>query len=528
MRKDKRKGEILDLIDNCESGYSQYESKFQRQYDNYLLRFDRELYESLENRNKSRLFIPMLNAKIKRIYTSFQKTYFTSNQIAKIVTTPDLNKLQNIFDDETQKARLFFPLSNVFLSTIIAGTGFTRTYWNNGLTVDGCSVKDVKPDPNARTWGDIKYITHEVYLTADEIKRYQRSGVYTRDFDPNNFSSTYKYDDTIYKRVKLIDVYCFTGEYWKVSTVYDKSTFLRQDVLLRDGQPFDRGILIPQLEDLTEDYFVGSYGEPSTSASINLQHEINIRRNQQIDAIARLIEPPVIVPSGSGINYLDILRGKKAITAQGTGQIFELPRGDIRVTQSDIEKIELEVSDNTGVSPQQNGVAPDRDRTATEASILSEEGNIRIESYIRSFNESLIEPLAKRMASLVWKYSTDERFFGIDRSQNINIEANVETGIGATNPQIQISNLEKAFAINTQLLQQLAQMQDPNTQAVLNANKQIAKQIMDLQGLEEIYGREEPANTGIENINQLGGLEDFGQSPAGLEDPTVYERENIQ
>jgi len=85
-------------------------------------------------------------------------------------------------------------------------------------------------------------------------------------------------------------------------------------------------------------------------------------------------------------------------------------------------------------------------QTAEGMNILSGEKSLRTDAYIRTFNESFIEPLIDKIARLIWKYSDVPTFFvGVDRSKDFAFSVNVAAGLGATSKQTQLNGLNQAF-----------------------------------------------------------------------------------
>ena len=56
---------IADMLSEAKTGYGYYEGAIQQMIDAYLLRMDAQQYKWLEDRAKSRIYFPKLNAKAK-------------------------------------------------------------------------------------------------------------------------------------------------------------------------------------------------------------------------------------------------------------------------------------------------------------------------------------------------------------------------------------------------------------------------------------------------------------------------------
>jgi len=503
MAKENRINELRDMITASQQGYDRYSPVFKKMLNMYLLKLDAKTIESLQRRGKSHLYFPVVNGKIKRITNAFQEAYFSSNTFVKITPhdNEDVQKseaVQKATDHYLNRINLFEVMQEIFLYAPMIGTVIAKSYWDSDkdrVSIEFKPLRDVRFDPSARTWDDVRYIVEDVYLTRDDIKRMQRQGVFGRKFKADDLQSTDERGNTDkFERIKLQEVYTLTGNgIWTVSTIYDESIMLRADVKLSDGHPFSRGVLLPQVEDENETTAVLIYGEPIMAASSSLQDEMNIRRNQQIDAIKRLLDPKLIIDRNSGINPLDIAHPTKPILAKDAGGVVPVPAPSIQASIFDVQEIDSDISENTGVSPQQNGVGPNKKMTATESSIVSNEGNMRLQSYIRSLNETLIEPLMERVAKLVWKYGDAKFFMGHNRQEDFKCVAKVNTGLGATNKEIQMNGLAQSFEVIGTLQQMAGAAQDMDTiQECVNAARNIIRELLPLNGIEDVdsYFRE--------------------------------------
>jgi hypothetical protein len=91
-------------------------------------------------------------------------------------------------------------------------------------------------------------------------------------------------------------------------------------------------------------------------------------------------------------------------------------------------------------------------QTAEGMNILSNEKSLRTDSYIRTVNETFVEPIIAHIGKLIWKYCDKKEFFkGIDRSKDYAFAVNVAAGLGATSKQVQLNGLNEAFAKFMQL-----------------------------------------------------------------------------
>ncbi len=528
------------MIDSAQAGYDKYEPVFTRLTDQYLSVLDGEIEESLIRRNKSHLFFPKINSKTKRIVVSFQESYFSTDTFAKVKATTDFEKdieqaeaLQKAVEyyTTTKMKSLYETFTPAFYYAPILGTVAARIYWDGDKPqIDHVLLRDLKFDPAARTVDDIRYYVHDIYVTSADIKRYQRAGIYkTKGIDPETMvSEAFAEDTTIHSRIKLQEVYTQNkkGE-WTVSTIYDRSITLRQDVVLQDGNPFVIGGLIPQIERPLEDTdIVRVYFDSPIGAIVPLQQELNIRKNQQIDAIRKQLDPQMLIPTMSGINPIDIERGARFLRIKNPMTVNIIPAPDPRVAGVDMEAIEFDMSENIGVSPQQNGIGSETQKTATESSILSNEGNARIQGYMRSFNETFFKPIFSRVSQLVLKYGDDRFFAGVSRDNNFEFVARINTGLGATNKEIQLAGIEKsAQMVNMQFGMAMTLGDTPTAQQALHAITMLTREALPLMGIENVddyLGEEndelgERQSAGANIPPELAGMENIAGGANELE-----------
>ncbi|MGQ2570687.1 portal protein, partial [Campylobacter jejuni] len=81
---DERVSFLTQLISESKSGYENYKPHFKELQDAYLL--ENKVMQKLRKRNKSSIYIPKINAKVKYLITSLNDVYFNSERMADIET----------------------------------------------------------------------------------------------------------------------------------------------------------------------------------------------------------------------------------------------------------------------------------------------------------------------------------------------------------------------------------------------------------------------------------------------------------
>jgi hypothetical protein len=214
---------------------------------------------------------------------------------------------------------------------------------------------------------------------------------------------------------------------------------------------------------------------------------MNTTRNQIIDAMKQHLSPKLMIPKTSGISRVDLENPTMPIFTSQAGQITIVPPANTQSALQNIELIERESSEVVGVSPQNNGTAPNRKETATQASIMANEGSVRIQVYVRTFNETFFEPIFERLAKLVWFYGDEHFFLGIDRTNLPSFKVSLNTGIGALNKEVQKQGLMEAYQMTQGQIQAHMALQDMDgAMRMLRASDKILKEVLPLFGIKDV------------------------------------------
>jgi hypothetical protein len=478
---------LIDMITKAEKGYEKYKFAFKELEDSYKGVMNKELKDELKSAKKSRLYISKINAKVKRVADTFSESYFSSSEFVSIVSNIESQKeiamqLQHVVNKEINSMKFYSIMAPIFQKIPFYGTAVLKVSYDDALSIEDIALDDIFFDPNAKDTKDLRYIVNNIYLTIEDIKEYQQKGIFDKRVDISSIDT-----DDEYERVKLQDIYYLKDNRWYLSTLYDKSIILRNNIMLNNSHPFVIGRLLPQIVGLEDDDSVAIYGEPVVASLLPLQKEFNIRRNQQIDTINQMLNPKIIVPANAGINPLDLLKPTGAIRSNTNASLQVVPTANIATSLFDVDRLDDEMSEISGISPSQNGVSLKRGMTATESSIISNESNVRLQSYLRSFNESFFEPLFERVAMLVWRYSQDDSLGVLARSKSLDIKVKINTGLGATNKEIQKNGLKEAFGVVKELIAIAIQTEDKELlDRAKNSATKIAKEILPLWGIKNI------------------------------------------
>lgn len=463
------------IINIAHNGYVLYQADFVRLHDMYKGKMPEDMAESLQSRRKSSIVVNKAYALIQRLKASTEQAYFTNNSFASFVP---LNAYEENASEEMQKAfdhywnklmKSYTPLSRAFLDGYIYGTPTAKVYWSNGYPViENINVHDLYFDPSAKEFSDCRFMINNVYMTNEDVAQYKKLGIYNKKFKVSEIMPNNKNDGTLvdnayiaiaqdensYGRVVLQDVYEKLGGSWYVTTTYNKKTVLRERVLLEDGLPIFAGKTVPNTLDYNSSY-VGSYSDSVLAPVYDLQLELNLRVNQEIDAISETLNPSYMAERGSGINEIDMRKGPSRIVyVANLEQVQQISPPNVTALKMNEDRIRTDIEEITGV--QMLGSADTsaivNRQTADGMNILSSEKSLRTDNYVRTVNETFVEPMIAHIGKLIWKYCDLPEFFkGIDRSKDYNFSVNVAAGLGATSKQVQLNGLDQAFGKFMQL-----------------------------------------------------------------------------
>ena len=491
---DDRAGYLDELRQIAMNGYNHYKNTFDKLNDAYLLVLEPKLYQFLESRDKSKNYIPKLNSKAKRIYDGLTETYFNNDAFAKLEpyinsTNDVIDRWQEAIDHYCEQINLYKIFAPIFLKAPFTASSIVKIYWQDGnARIDEIDIGEIFFDPNAKDLNDIRFIVHRIYLTGEDIKELIKSGVFKIDV-PDAFD-----DKKPYERFELFEIYELKNKIWQVSTIYDGNV-LRDAVKLKDGQPFVFGYMLPQVKGKNDENYVCAYGDPVLASMLPLQEELNVTRNSVTDVVRNQVMPKTVMPKSANVARDEIYKIGVPVFTDAPASITVIPPGDVNGAMMALQTIENEMSEVSGVSPQQNGAATTRRETATMASIMANEGSVRLQGYIRTYNETFFEPIFERLAFLVWKYGDPIFFAGFNRGEVPSFNINLNTGIGALNKEVQKQSLMDASGVIGAQFGMCLQVGDGEGAARMKeANEKILLELLPLYGIknpDKFIGKED-------------------------------------
>lgn len=477
MAENPKQKEILAMASEAQKGFDRYKDSFVALENGYENNISTEKLTELVAERKSHIAPKIIKSKVRKIVISTLKTYFDSEEFGVITPNPAFQNemdsttesLQNALNDwTTKRLNLYSRIKPVMIDGLVYGTPIQKIAWKDGLQVSRVKIKDLFLDPNADTIYDMQYCVHRMFTTVGKLsnqfgkkfdwKKYvgQKAISSTND---SPISTEFIGDAT---RIEIFDVYRFQDGAWLVSTILPDLAFVRTDVKLKDGLPFIIGNIDPQFRGINATDTVGGYGGSFIESMIPLQEEYTISRNKQLDAIDGQIYPAVYATKTSGLNEKELVKRSRKVTVSSLSDIRDIPTPNINQSIFNIDRLDGEMQEVSGVTKYNQGINDKKNlnQTATGISILTQEGNEVIEDMIRALNESFFEPMLARIVKLIYKYDDNPALYGINRSLDIAFTVSVNAGVGATNKELLVNNINLAEQTAMQLVKLHSELGD--------------------------------------------------------------------
>ena len=565
------KNRLIEMINRSQRGLDDLMPTFLKLFNAYQALLDENVVKYLDSKGKSRIPYHMIMTKLQRIHADFVEAYFTNKQFAKInerkslkgsyfdartqkfipfsrgvydgMTAKAIEALQSAIDyytAESDENCLYDPLTKVFKQLQIYGTGILKVYWDDDIEIEKIDIKDIKFDTEATSWDDCKYFVHDIYITKKDILEYRDKGIFLPDAEYDKINTdarvnTFNQNPEEFKRCKLQEVYEeIEGDKWVVSTIWNKDVVLRDKVELPDGNPFIVGTIRDQeVKPDGTDTTVRVYGDAIAAPLIPIQQEMMVIRNQQLDIIDRQLNPRYII-NDAKINPFDFSNQKMTAIRGDGSQVKELQTPNMRDSNFNVERLGVEAQEVIGVTDYGATGAKQMNKTATGMSILTSESSKILQHLLRGANETMIKPLFKKIAHLVWTYGSAEFFWGIDRTQKLDYQVGVDVGLGATNKETALNGKTMAYSKMMEMAQLKMQITG-DIKSIEKAEKFLYQEIFPLLGVENFEEYESEQLNEAAEIGNAGTNGDMEVNSIGVGaeqgEPTQsggYEQPNTQ
>lgn len=453
----KEESRIIALRDEAISGFDRMKPQFKSLEQGYMAIIDEGQRTSLRKRRKSTLNTQMIRPKVGKVVKDVMKSFFGVDELCQI--TPETMEndndletsevLKKELEEYSRTSNMQRAVSPIVFRTLVHGTAVLKVYWckkSNTVKLEPVKLANIFFDPHALNPSSMKYFVHKIEgLTIGELKKqYPKAKI---DWEGIEQLRNQLEDLGDYRRVTIHEVYRQIGDAWFVSSLAD-DVFFRTDVKLVDNHPFIVSTIEDQFEMLDETTVL-SYGDSFIAPLLPIQSEYIIRRNQQIDAIDLQLNQRFITTNTSGLREEDLNSNRKKLVVNNINEIRELPTPRIDQAIFDTDKLEAEAQDTIGISKMSQGLNDKKNlnQTATGISILTQEGSIVIDSINRAFNDSFFRPMMTRIITLIYKYKDSDRFARIDRRQKLRQKVVIDVGIGSTNKEIKMGEIDGAHQV---------------------------------------------------------------------------------
>jgi len=391
----------LELIKKAFTAIDQYKTKFLT----YELFFNSEHEESFltmaKKYERSSLFIPLTYTTINIATAIFASAFFSKSPISieKVSSDEDEKKklaLSRVVSSYYKSTKPFLPLELAFKSAAVFGLGQVKVYWDGDKPkTKFLKVLNVAYDIDADEYQDNQYVAEKFMQTLQKIKELQESGFYKIDpLDQQTLFSAYAQNP--YKRMEVKELYSTVKGGFQVRT-FINSMCVREKTFKRC--PIKYGHMIqklPAIEDSIAKEELAVIGDSLVRVMMNINKEVNIKRNQKTDLIEKILDPDVYVPEGVGLDPDDEMKvgGKKRCdTTQGL--MITTPPSSVEFS-NDMAMLKEELKDVSAIDGIMRGETSPSDRRAM-SSIAAIAGNSssRLENMIRVLNMTLFEPWAE-------------------------------------------------------------------------------------------------------------------------------------
>lgn len=409
-----------------------HEERWRRYYNLYRCRA-----RAMDDETRANVFVPEVYTIIETLCPRLVSNYLNTSKPIVEVLGREESDMANARASEKliayQFERMQIPLKLVtfYKQAILYGTSIGKVFWDYrvGKNRDGEDVVlyddpvfevldllDFYIDPDASTIDDARFCIHRKFLSIDELKNRQESGIYenvdkigdTGSFHESmdSYNEDETADDTLEDRnIEIL-------EYWEDDRVV---TVAERSVILRDSpNPFDHGkkpfvylVFVPVPFEF--------YGIGVVEPIEGLQLELNTKRNQRLDNVNMILNRMWLLQRGA-MDDLRQLRSRPGgvIIVNDINGLQPLPSPDVTASSyNEEEKIKLDIQNTSGVSDYIRGAMSSQKQTATEVQIKSEQSSGRFEFNFKLMAEMGIKQIARFVLQL------DQQL--IDRQRSVRI-----------------------------------------------------------------------------------------------------------
>ena len=474
-----------------EDGLLQWQSKHSRQ----------SKYSCDSTKGKSRLFRPRTRALIRKNEASAAEAFFSTQDVVAVTPKDDNNPLDrltaelvgNLTNHHLQNTLPWFQLTiGAYQSAQVNGSVVAYISWDiaagkdqplvelkpiENIRIDPASdwldpinsspyvidlipmyVGDIKQrmrEPNAKTGEPDWFEVSEAHLLTASNEYYDSTRITREDRDDSKASrdSANTAFSTAWVRRNIIRIegddylfYTLGGEHLLSEPV------LLSDVYLAGERPYVMGNSVVEAN--------RTYPSSICDLTRNTQAELNNITNDRRDNVKYAMSSRYFAQRGKQIDLRSLVRN-----TPGSVTLMNDPNNDVRViSTADVtsnafaeqDRVNLDFDDLAGVF---SGSSVQANRNLNETvggmNLMSQEANQLGQYQLRTFVETFVEPVLKKLVNQIIRFETDPALLAVAASQSEtfqqspfehvsddmlrgNLVVNVNVGTGATNPQTQV------------------------------------------------------------------------------------------
>ncbi|MDR0666291.1 MAG: hypothetical protein LBF71_02655 [Campylobacteraceae bacterium] len=428
---------------------------------------------------RDKLFVPLIKTTVQILHSIFQTSFMSKkcpidiDRIGERENDADIrNALMAVIKHAWENSSHRIGLSRAVLSAISLPLGIAALFWDrqeNRIRTRFIPITDIAFDPNAIDISDIEYVCYRTKVSIREVRENLKNGFYVLKDKGELFSESEHDNNRIQKDEIYVKSLNKSGERVWYLTTFIHNRIVRDKIEFRE-LPFHFGYLIDNLPDIEYDIDDNEsyiYGFSVAEVLFELQREYNIKRNQKIRLVDRIIDPPRTIDKNSGaVSLSDIKNNEPFIrveTSQGKS-VKDVVSVDYTPPQYPIgEELGLlneEYEKVSGLNSILLGQTSPSDRRAMGAlQTVNASSSLRIESMMQTLVDTMLNSYANHFAKLVYYNTTDSEFVNITENpeiiniigtlgKRIPLEMNVRVNFGTViSEEVKLSKLSNLLQI---------------------------------------------------------------------------------
>jgi hypothetical protein len=393
------------------------------------------------NSTRSRLYVPLIKTTTHIMMSIFQTSFMSKkcpidmDRVGEREGDRDIrNAVMSVVKQYWEQSSHRVGLSKAVLSAISLPLGTAALWWDSVEDMPNTRfvrITDIAFDPDATSINDIEYVCYRSKISMRDVRANFDKGLYKLTKGESDFGEHLKNNERVIKDEIYTKGYSKErGTFWELTTFINNKV-VREKVGFK-MLPFHSGYLIEKLPSISldiddEDEMESQiYGLAVPELLYELQKEYNIKRNQKIDIVEKMIDPTRTVDASAGaVSLADIKNGEKFIRVRTDGRkVSDVMSVDYVPSpyplSEEIELIRREYETTSGVNSIMLGQTSPSDRRAMGAlQTVNASSSMRIESMMQTLVDTFLNGYAQHFVYLVYNNAPDEVFAKITENPEI-------------------------------------------------------------------------------------------------------------